>query len=127
MLLSRAFGERLEGINDLVFARNGDLYFTDKGETDLRDPSGRLDCLLDRAPNPNGLVLTPDESILYLAVTRANTVWRVPLVSAGSRDSGRLGMGRSACGYSFQGGSAPTEWSLTPRAASAAHRGRGAV
>jgi gluconolactonase len=65
-----------KGLNDLLFSRNGDLYFTDQGESDLRDLSGRLyclradgrlDCLLDNVSSPNGLVLTPDESILYLA------------------------------------------------------------
>ncbi|HEX3860751.1 MAG TPA: SMP-30/gluconolactonase/LRE family protein [Stellaceae bacterium] len=91
--------ERFKGLNDLVFARNGDLYFTDQGEADLRDPTGclyrlrpdgRLDLLLDCVPSPNGLVLTPDEQILYLAVTRNNAVWRVPLNPDGS--IGRVGI-----------------------------------
>ncbi len=34
---------------------------------------------MNNVPSPNGLILTPDESILYLAVTRGNAVWRVPL------------------------------------------------
>src|ERR1700739_2817407 len=34
--------ERFKGLNDLIFAKNGDLYFTDQGEADLRDPTGRL-------------------------------------------------------------------------------------
>ena len=88
--------DRLEpgykGLNDLVFASNGDMYFTDQGMTGLQDPTGRLfrysasgklDCLLDNIPSPNGLVLTPDEHILYLAVTRGNCVWRVPLGADG--------------------------------------------
>jgi gluconolactonase len=88
--------DRLEpgykGLNDLVFAANGDMYFTDQGMTGLQDPTGRLfrysaagklDCLLDNIPSPNGLVLTPDEHILYLAVTRGNCVWRVPLGADG--------------------------------------------
>lgn len=77
-----------QGLNDLLFASNGDLYFTDQGMTGLHDPRGRLfrysaagklDCLMDNIPSPNGLVLTPDEHILYLAVTRGNCVWRVPI------------------------------------------------
>ncbi len=78
-----------KGPNDLVFAANGDLYFTDQGETGLHDPTGRvfrrsaatgkLDCLIDNVPSPNGLVLDPKETTLYLAVTRANAVWRLPL------------------------------------------------
>ncbi|MFV0294555.1 MAG: SMP-30/gluconolactonase/LRE family protein [Hyphomicrobiaceae bacterium] len=78
-----------KGPNDLVFTSNGDLYFTDQGETGLNDPTGRvfrhvaasgkLECLIDNVPSPNGLVFDPKEETLYLAVTRANAVWRLPL------------------------------------------------
>ena len=87
-LVDRPRRERFKGLNDLVFAKSGDLYFTDQGESGMHDPSGRLwrlkqdgrlDLLLDTVPSPNGLVLNADETILYLAVTRANAVWRVPL------------------------------------------------
>jgi len=80
--------ERFRGLNDLIFARNGDLYMTDQGESGLQSATGclyrlratgQLDRVLDNIPSPNGLVLTPDERILYLAVTRGNCVWRVPL------------------------------------------------
>ena len=85
--------QRFRGVNDLVFASNGDLYFTDQGQTGLQDPSGRLyrlrtngqlDCLLDTIPSPNGLVLNSDENVIYLAVTRNNAVWRVPLMRDGT-------------------------------------------
>lgn len=91
--LARVRLERLKAVNDLVFASNGDLYFTDQGLTGLHDPTGRvfraaadgrIDCLLDNVPSPNGLVLNLDESVLYVAVTRANAVWRVPLMRDGS-------------------------------------------
>ena len=77
-----------KGCNDLCIARNGDIYFTDQGQTGLQDPTGRLyrlrtngvlECLLDTIPSPNGLVLNADESILFLAVTRANAIWKVAL------------------------------------------------
>lgn len=80
--------EGFRGTNDLVFASNGDLYFTDQGQTGLQDPSGRvyrlgadgrIDCLIDNVPSPNGLVLSTDEKTLLLAVTRANQIWRLPL------------------------------------------------
>ncbi len=80
--------------NDLVFARNGDLYFTDPGQADLRDPHGRLfrlraggelELLLDRLPYPNGLALDADETLLYIAMTRTNQIWR-----AGIMPDGRL-------------------------------------
>ena len=84
--------ESFKGVNDLCFASNGDLYFTDQGQTGLQDPSGRvfrwragagLTCLLDTAPSPNGLCLNADESQLYVAMTRANAVWRLPLMADG--------------------------------------------
>jgi gluconolactonase len=99
VFFDRPHRERFKGLNDLHFARNGDLYFTDQGETGLHDPTGRLwrlrangrlDLLLDNVPSPNGLVLTPSEDILYLAVTRGNAVWRVPLHADGS--IGRVGI-----------------------------------
>ena len=85
-------GSRFKGVNDLFFASNGDLYFTDQGLTGLHDPTGRLfclrptgalTCLLDNIPSPNGLVMNRDESQLYVAVTRGNCVWRVPFVREG--------------------------------------------
>jgi len=91
-LLVRAGPERFKGVNDLFFAANGDLYFTDQGLTGLHDPSGRLfrmradghvTCLLDNVPSPNGLVMNRDETALYLAVTRGNCVWRVPFLRGG--------------------------------------------
>ena len=92
-LLEGFKAERFKGVNDLVFARNGDLYFTDQGQTGLQDPSGRvyrlradgrLERLAHNLPSPNGLVLNGAESILYVAVTRANAVWRLPLMPDGS-------------------------------------------
>jgi gluconolactonase len=84
--------EPFKGPNDLVFANNGDLYFTDQGQSGWQDPTGRLFCqkadgtlhvLLTGIPSPNGLVLSPDESVIYLAVTRANAIWRVPITKTG--------------------------------------------
>ncbi|NYT25690.1 SMP-30/gluconolactonase/LRE family protein [Alcaligenaceae bacterium] len=88
--LDRALVQRFKGPNDLTFASNGDLYFTDQGQTGLHDPTGRvyrltqdgrLDTLLSHVPSPNGLTLNLNEDILYVAVTRSNAIWRVPLVS----------------------------------------------
>jgi gluconolactonase len=85
--------EGFRGLNDLIFASNGDLYFTDQGQTGLQDPSGRvfrmradghIDCLIGNVPSPNGLVLTPDEKILLVAATRANQIWRLPLHADGT-------------------------------------------
>jgi len=91
--LSRRNSERFKGVNDLVFDSKGNLYFTDQGQTGMHDPTGRvyrlrpngqLDLLLANAPSPNGVALSPDEKVLYLAVTRGNAVWRMPLLEDGS-------------------------------------------
>jgi gluconolactonase len=91
--LVRAGVERFKGVNDLFFASNGDLYFTDQGLTGYQDPTGRLfrasangavTCVLDGIPSPNGLVMNPAENCVFLAVTRANAIWRVPLMADGS-------------------------------------------
>ncbi len=91
--LERRNSERFKGVNDLIFDSRGNLYFTDQGQTGLHDPTGRLyrlrpsgqlDLLLANVPSPNGVALSPDERVLYLAVTRGNQVWRVPLLEDGS-------------------------------------------
>lgn len=87
-----------KGVNDLFFRSNGDLYFTDQGSTDLRDPTGRvfrysasgkLDMLLNNVPSPNGIVMNPAETHLFVAVTFGPQVWRCGILADGSVD--RLG------------------------------------
>jgi len=40
--LARRNSERFKGVNDLIFDAQGNLYFTDQGQSGLHDPSGRL-------------------------------------------------------------------------------------
>jgi gluconolactonase len=91
--LERRNSERFRGVNDLVFDSRGNLYFTDQGQSGLHEPSGRvyrlapdgrLDLLLNNVPSPNGIVLSPDEGVLFVAATRGNCVWRAPLMPDGS-------------------------------------------
>lgn len=91
-LLQEFRSENFKGVNDLFFARNGDLYFTDQGQTGWQDPTGRvfryetagrLSCLIDRVPSPNGLCMNLEETQLYVGVTRANAVWRLPVMGDG--------------------------------------------
>lgn len=91
--LERRNSERFRGVNDLTFDSRGNLYFTDQGQTGMHDPTGRvyrlapdgkLDVLISNAPSPNGLVLSADETVLFVAMTRGNCVWRVPLQADGS-------------------------------------------
>jgi gluconolactonase len=85
--------EGFKGCNDLTFASNGDLYFTDQGQTGRQDPSGRvfrlrsdgqLDLLVDTVPGPNGIVLGLDERRVFVAAARENSIWRVPLIGDGA-------------------------------------------
>jgi len=92
-ILSSRNSESFRGCNDLHLASNGDIYFTDQGQTGLHDPTGRvyrlspagrLDCLINTGISPNGLVLDPDEAVLFVAMTRDNAVWRMPFMKDGS-------------------------------------------
>jgi gluconolactonase len=92
-VLASRNSESFRGCNDLHIAKNGDIYFTDQGQTGLHDPtgrvyrytaSGRLDCLIDTGISPNGLVLDPNEAVLFVAMTRDNAVWRMPFMKDGS-------------------------------------------
>lgn len=89
VVLNRPHHEGFKGLNDLVFARNGDLFFTDQGQSSLDDPTGRvyrlratgeLDLLLRGLAGPNGLVLNQAENLLYVAVTRSNHIVSIPLL-----------------------------------------------
>lgn len=91
--LTRRNSERFKGPNDLIFDSMGNLYFTDQGQTGMHDPTGRvfrlrpngqLDLLIDNIPSPNGIVLSPDEKVLFIGVTRGNCIWRAPLLADGS-------------------------------------------
>ena len=84
--------ESFKGVNDLVIARNGDVYFTDQGQTGMQDPSGRvyrlthdgrLERMIDTCPSPNGIALDPTEHWLFVALTRACQIWRIPVTRDG--------------------------------------------
>ncbi len=79
-------GKRFSSPNDLVFHSDGDLYFTDPpyGLTGLNaspsketlfngvyrlKPSGELILLTKELTFPNGIAFSPDEKILYIAVS----------------------------------------------------------
>ncbi|HXJ08243.1 MAG TPA: SMP-30/gluconolactonase/LRE family protein, partial [Burkholderiales bacterium] len=92
-VLETAFSEGFKGLNDLHFADNGDLYFTDQGQSGIADPSGRvyrlrasgeLQRLVTNAPSPNGITLNNKNSQVYVAVTRSQQIWRLPLMSGGT-------------------------------------------
>ena len=92
-VLSEADTKRLKGLNDLFFSSKGDCYFTDFEGSSLQSPTGcvyrlsaagKLECLIDNIPGPNGLVLNLTETAIFVAVTFANAVWRMPINENGS-------------------------------------------
>jgi len=89
--ITRYHQQGFKGVNDLIFDSKGNLYFTDQGVTDLADPTGCvykytadgvLQQLANCLPSPNGLAL--HNNVLYVAVTRANAVWRFPFAPDGT-------------------------------------------
>ena len=91
--VARAYrGERLHGPNDLIFASNGDLYFTDPGYSNLQNPYGnvyllRADGTLQQIAGGfalcNGIALSADERTLYVAETYTNLIHHYALDERG--------------------------------------------
>jgi gluconolactonase len=90
-VVSRHHQQRFKGPNDLTFDSLGNLYFTDQGVSDMADPSGcvyrysadgKLQRLANNLPSPNGIVV--EGNMVFVAVTRGNAVWRLPLAPDGS-------------------------------------------
>jgi gluconolactonase len=92
--LTHSRSEGFKGVNDLFFDESGRLYFTDQGQTGQQDPTGRvfaydmenetLTLLIDNGPSPNGLVMDLQQNALFVAMTRGNAVWRLPIQRDGN-------------------------------------------
>ncbi len=86
-------GAPLNGANDLVFDRNGVLYFSDpwgsSGDNPIGGfyrlfPDGRMERIDSGLAFPNGVALNPDESAVYLAETYRNRILRYPIGADGT-------------------------------------------
>ncbi|MEK9754845.1 MAG: SMP-30/gluconolactonase/LRE family protein [Rhodospirillaceae bacterium] len=91
--LTRLRRERFRGLNDCKYDAQGNLYFNDQGQSGMEDPTGRIyrlrpdghvDLLIDTIPSPNAMAFSPNGKSLYVAVTRANQIWRLPLHADGT-------------------------------------------
>ncbi|KAI0151409.1 gluconolactonase [Pestalotiopsis sp. NC0098] len=91
--ITRRHLERFKGPNDLIVDSKNNIYFTDQGQTGMTDqtgkvyrlsPDGKLDTLIENGISPNGLILSRDEKFLFVAMTRQNSVWRLPLHEYGT-------------------------------------------
>lgn len=87
-------GERLKGPNDLVFDAEGNFYFTDHGKNRPRDrdrtgiyyasPDGKMiKEIIFPMEGPNGIGLSPDGKVLYIAETPTARVYACPLTAPG--------------------------------------------
>ncbi|HEX2567032.1 MAG TPA: SMP-30/gluconolactonase/LRE family protein [Burkholderiales bacterium] len=92
-VVARYHQQAFKGVNDLIFDSQGNLLFTDQGQSDLADPSGavyrltadnKLEKIAGGFPSPNGLALNKAENTLFVAMTRANAVWRLPFAPDGT-------------------------------------------
>ena len=110
-ILGHRNSESFKGLNDLTFDADGRCYFTDQGQTGMHDPTGRvyrfsphavgegqLDLVVQGIPSPNGVALDAQGKALFIAVTRANAVWRGPLLA--DRSVSKLGVFRTFFGTS---------------------------
>jgi gluconolactonase len=101
-------GKRFNSPNDLVFARDGALYFTDppyglaKQDEDpakelrfngvYRFANGRVQALVSDLNRPNGLAFSPDFKVLYVNNSDAakNLVMRYDVAADGTLSGGRV-------------------------------------
>ncbi|NIB42467.1 SMP-30/gluconolactonase/LRE family protein [Pseudomaricurvus alkylphenolicus] len=87
-------GQPLRAPNDIVFDRAGGFYFTDHGKADsfkrdvtavyyaAADGSGIREVIRPLL-TPNGIGLSPDENILYVAETHSRRLWAFELAGTG--------------------------------------------
>lgn len=91
--LTNKFGDgNFHGVNDLIFDKQGGLYFTDargssefvkRGQLFYRTPTGEIMRLADNLSYPNGVALSPNEDRLYVAEWGSNRVAAFPIISPG--------------------------------------------
>ncbi|HTC09572.1 MAG TPA: SMP-30/gluconolactonase/LRE family protein [Acetobacteraceae bacterium] len=94
LLYDRCGEHRLRGPNDIVFDAQGGFYFSDLGKSRARDRDhgGLYYALADGSRivevahpilTPNGVGLSPDGSVVYVAETETARLWAFDVVSPG--------------------------------------------
>lgn len=92
-------GQKFRGPNDLAFAPNGDLYFTDPKGSDPEHPIGNVFILrqsseVERFDGglqfPNGIVFSADGQTLYVAETFPNRILAFDLDAQGYKKTCRI-------------------------------------
>src|SRR5581483_1953597 len=102
VLADKYEGKRFNAPNDLVIDRRGGIYFTDpsfsapkpfpQGKTCVYylAPDGKVTRLIDDLPNPNGVILSPDEKTLYVIPTGQAEMMAYPVEAPGKIGKGRV-------------------------------------
>jgi gluconolactonase len=86
---------KLNGPNDIVFDRNGDMWFTDLGKARPRDmdrgavywakaDGSEIKQVIQPLMTPNGIGLSPDEKTLYVAETEAARLYAFEITGPGT-------------------------------------------
>ncbi len=95
-------GKRLNAPNDLVVDKQGGVYFTDpwfgprqplpQGKTAVYyiAADGKVSRLIDDLPNPNGVILSPDEKTLYVIPSGQAEMMAYPVEAPGKIGKGRV-------------------------------------
>lgn len=95
-LASQHDGKRFNACNDLVIDKSGGVYFTDpryrapepwpqgKEAVYYRSATGRVTRIADGFVAPNGIILSPDESKLYIIPSMESTVYVYHVTSPGN-------------------------------------------
>jgi gluconolactonase len=95
-------GKRFNAPNDLVVDRAGGVYFTDPAFRAPQPPPQAVTAvyyvdaqhqvrrLIDNLPNPNGVILSPDEQTLYVVPSGQKEVMAYGVVGPGKIDNGRV-------------------------------------
>jgi len=89
---TRSDGHLLRAPNDIVVDRNGGFYFTDPGHARVRNaigkvhyaaPDGTVRVVVAKLGFPEGIVLSPDGSALFIAESQKNRIVKCEVAESG--------------------------------------------
>ncbi len=102
VVIDKYDGNRFNAPNDLVIDKSDGIYFTDPS---FRAPKpfpqkklgvyftagdGKVTRLIDNLPNPNGVILSPDEKTLYVIPSSQSDMMAYPIESPGKIGKGKV-------------------------------------
>ena len=94
VLAERFEGRPLNAPNDLVYAIDGSIYFSDPGKTASAvykiTPKGEVRLATREPERPNGVALSPQQLTLYVADSARGQVWAFEIAGDGSLSKGRV-------------------------------------